>query len=205
MVKFLCLLRQQTVKAFCSKLTRVWRRSLRGTGDESVNGAGYSLACVAGAKRGEGEGEKHERGEREGSVCYKSRCFCYPPTIFSTNPIMSLSIRDQSQVRHFSEWSELNYFVYRKLSSWDAFFKWYQWSSEMKHFYCSFSRSKHDKHRLRAVSHFFTTRSLQQTMISFVWIHKTFYLTTSPWWSQRTEHWPAWDANNESRIALSTG
>ena len=38
---------------------------------------------------------------------------------------MSLSIRDQSQVRGFSAWSELNYFVYRKLSSWDAFFKWY--------------------------------------------------------------------------------
>ena len=38
---------------------------------------------------------------------------------------MSLSIRDQSQVWGFSAWSELNYFVYRKLSSWDAFFKWY--------------------------------------------------------------------------------
>ena len=75
--------------------------------------------------KGEGEGEKHEWAEREGSACYKSRCFCNPPTIFSTNPIMSLSIRDQSQVRGFSAWSELNYFVYRKLSSWDAFFKWY--------------------------------------------------------------------------------
>ena len=49
----------------------------------------------------------HERGEREGSACYKSRCFCNPPTIFSTNPMMSLSIRDQSQVRDFSAWSEL--------------------------------------------------------------------------------------------------
>ena len=45
---------------------------------------------------------------------------------------------------------------------------------------------------------FFTARSLRQTMISFVWIHKTFYLATSAWWSQRTEHWPAWDTNNES-------
>ena len=54
---------------------------------------------MAGQKgEGEGEGEKHERGEREGSACYKSRCFCNPPIIFSTNPIMSLSIRDQSQV-----------------------------------------------------------------------------------------------------------
>ena len=38
---------------------------------------------------------------------------------------MSLSIHDQSQVRGFSAWSELNYFGYRKLSSSDAFFKWY--------------------------------------------------------------------------------
>ena len=37
----------------------------------------------------------------------------------------------------------------------------------MKHFYCSCSRSKHDKNRLRAVSHFFTACSLRQTMISF--------------------------------------
>ena len=27
---------------------------------------------------------------------------------------------------------------------------------EMNHFYCSCSHSKHDKHRLRAASHFFT-------------------------------------------------
>ena len=53
----------------------------------------FLLACVTGAKRGgrgepegegKGEGEKHERGEREGSACYKSRCFCNPPTIFSS-------------------------------------------------------------------------------------------------------------------------
>ena len=30
-------------KAFCSQPTRVWRRSLGGTGGESVNSAGYSL------------------------------------------------------------------------------------------------------------------------------------------------------------------
>ena len=87
------------------------------------------VACVADAKRGgrgggRGEREKSTKeGKREGSACYKSRCFCNPPTIFSTNPIMLLSIRDQSQVQSFSAWSELNYFVYRKLSSSDAFFK----------------------------------------------------------------------------------
>ena len=161
---------------------------------------------------------------------------------------MSLSIRDQSQVRGFSAWSELNYFVYRKLSSWDAFFKWYHNRTKWNIFtvlvacvasvsvrfrskergtrvkdrakngekvkerggggscftsraaktenpvprsffapkpngnacyasYCFCSRSKHDKQRLRVVSYFFTARDLRQKMISFVWIHKTFYLT----------------------------
>ena len=42
-VKIPCLLRQQTGMAFCSPLTRVWRRSLGGTGGESMNSAGYSL------------------------------------------------------------------------------------------------------------------------------------------------------------------
>ena len=75
----------------------------------------HILACVAGAKRGgRGGGRK---GKGKGAPAIKGRCFCNPPTIFSTNPIMSLSIRGQSQVRGFSAWSELNYFVYRKLSS----------------------------------------------------------------------------------------
>ena len=43
-VKFLCLLRQQTGKAFCSQLTQVWRRSCGGAGGESVNSAGYLLS-----------------------------------------------------------------------------------------------------------------------------------------------------------------
>ena len=37
------------------------------------------IACVEGAKRG---GAREKRGKREGSACYKSRCFCIPPTIF---------------------------------------------------------------------------------------------------------------------------
>ena len=113
-------------------------------------------------KKGRGGGEKHKRGEREGSACYKSRCFCNPPTIFSTNPIMSLSIRDQSQVRGFSAWSELNYFVYRKLSSWDAFFKWYH--NRVKwNIFTVLAPAANTTNRLRPVSHFFTARSLRQT------------------------------------------
>ena len=41
------------------------------------------LACVAGAKRGGGGRKARKRGkgrEPEGSACYKSRCFCHPPT-----------------------------------------------------------------------------------------------------------------------------
>ena len=46
------------------------------------------LACVEDAKRGGGGGrENRAKGKREGSACYKSRCFCIPPTIFSTNAI----------------------------------------------------------------------------------------------------------------------
>ena len=78
------------------------------------------------AQKGEGGGgrerEKSAKEEkRERSASFKRRCFCIPPSIFWTNP----TIRDQSQVRRLSAWSELNYFVYRKLSSRDAFFKWY--------------------------------------------------------------------------------
>ena len=81
---------------------------------------------------------------------------------------MSLSIRDQSQVRGFSAWSEFNYFVYRKLSSWDAFFKWYhnraKWNiftvlapaanttnvdyEQSLTFYCSQSTANNDQFRV---------------------------------------------------------
>ena len=68
------------------------------------------------------KGKSAKEAKREGSTCYKHQCFCIPLTIFWQ---CQLSIRDQSQVGGFSAWSELNYFVYRKLSSQDAFFKWY--------------------------------------------------------------------------------
>ena len=48
------------------------------------------IASVADAKRGGGRGEgvggEREKSvkeeKREGSACFKSRCFCIPPTIF---------------------------------------------------------------------------------------------------------------------------
>jgi len=44
----------------------------------------WVIACVAGMKReGGGEREKYAKaGKRKGSACYKSGCFCIPPTIF---------------------------------------------------------------------------------------------------------------------------
>ena len=163
------------------------------------------LACMAGTKRGGGAGgRKHERGEREASACYQSRCFCNPPTIFSTNPIMSLSIRDQSQVRGFSAWSELNYFIYQKLSSSDAFFKWYH------------NQAKWNIFTVLAPAANSTNIDYEQSLIFLLlavydkqWSVSCEYTRPfilqphqAPWWSQRTEHWPAWDANNESKGEL---
>ena len=49
------------------------------------------LACVAGAKRGGGEGR--EKGKREGSACSKSLCFCITPTNFLVIRLRLLSIK----------------------------------------------------------------------------------------------------------------
>ena len=159
-----------------------------------------------GRERGRERGREKstKEGKRKGKACYKSRCFCNPPTIFSTNPIMSLSIRDQSQVRGFSAWSELNYFVYRKLSSWDAFFKWYH------------NRAKWNIFTVLAPAANTTNIDYEQSLIFLLlavydkqWSVSCEYTRPfilqphqAPWWSQRTEHWPAWDANNESKGEL---
>ena len=92
---------------------------------KDIWGPSFLVVCVACTKKEGGGGrEKSTKvGKREGSACYKSQCFCIPPTIFWTNPIMSLSIRDQSQVRVFSAWPKLYYFVCQKLLR--RFFKWY--------------------------------------------------------------------------------
>ena len=38
--------------------------------------------------RGRGKEESVKEGKREGSACYKSRCFYIPPTYFLTYPIL---------------------------------------------------------------------------------------------------------------------
>ena len=48
---------------------------------------------------------------KKGGGGRKARCFCIPPTIFSTYPIMSAVNTDQSKVGGISAWSELNYFA----------------------------------------------------------------------------------------------
>ena len=41
-------------------------------------------------KKGKGREKSAKEGKREGRACYKSRCFCIPPTVFWTNrPITS--------------------------------------------------------------------------------------------------------------------
>ena len=73
----------------------------------------------------------------------------------------------------------------------------------MKHFYCSCSRSKRDKHIDYEQSLIFSllvvygkhwSVSCEYTRPFILQPHQ------APWWSQRTEHWPAWDANNESKL-----
>ena len=115
---------------------------------------------------------------------------------------MSLSLRDQSQVQGFSAWSKLNYFVYRKLSSWDAFFKWYH------------NRAKWNIFTVLAPAANTTNIDYEQSLIFLLlavydkqWSVSCEYTRPfilqphqAPWWSQRTEHWPAWDTNNESQF-----
>ena len=48
------------------------------------------IACVADAKRGGGEGEKRESGEKgRERLLRRGWCICIAPTIFSTKPITS--------------------------------------------------------------------------------------------------------------------
>ena len=119
---------------------------------------------------------------------------------------MPLSIRDQSQVRGFSAWSELNYIVYRKLSSWDAFFKWYHNRAKWNIFTVlvpAANTTKIDYEQsliflLLAVYDKQWSVSCEYTRPFILQPHQ------APWWSQRTEHWPAWDANNESNVQVNS-
>ena len=88
------------------------------------------LVCVAGAKsgagrRGGGGGRKaRKRGKGKGAPAIRAGC-CIPVHQPFSELIREcqLSICDQSQVGGFSAWSEVNHFVYRKLSSRDTFFQ----------------------------------------------------------------------------------
>ena len=71
--------------SFCSqhhtlKSTTVWMFSLV---------VWWSLRGGRKKGRGRGRGKRAKEGKSKGSACYKSRCFCIPPTIFWTNPIKS--------------------------------------------------------------------------------------------------------------------
>ena len=87
-----------------------------------------AFSTLFGRRKREGERGREKStkvGKREGSAFYKSWCFCIAPTINFSELLRQhqLSVHDLSQLGGFSPWSDLNYFVYRKLSSRDAFFQ----------------------------------------------------------------------------------
>ena len=123
-------------------------------------------------KKGRERGREQSTKEGKGSACYKSRCFCNPPTIFSTNPIMSLSIRDQAQVRGFSAWSELTLFtgncqvetlfqsdiIIERNETFLLFLlpqqtRQTQTTSSLSFFYCSQSTANNDQFRVNTQDH----------------------------------------------------
>ena len=69
----------------------------------------------------------------------------------------------------------LNYFVYGKVSSRDAFFQVISWSREIKHFTVLAPAANTTNIDYEQPLLFFTARSLRQAMIIFVWIHKNLW------------------------------
>ena len=59
----------------------------------------------------------------KGAPAIRAGVFVFHPPIYPLIRWCQLSVRDQSQIGRLSAWSELNYFVYRKLSSRAAFFQ----------------------------------------------------------------------------------
>ena len=69
----------------CKKGTgRGWEKSAKSAGN-----SGRSRPSEKGGGDPRAPPLEPPLGKREGSACYKSRCFCIPPTIFRTNPITS--------------------------------------------------------------------------------------------------------------------
>ena len=85
----------------------------RVAGGEKGKGRGKGKGKGKGKREGGGERGRGGKGNWEG---YKSPCLCIPPTNFLTNPITST-------IKTWRAWSKLDYFLYRKSSSRDAFFK----------------------------------------------------------------------------------
>ena len=104
---------------------------------------------MAGAKRG-GGGEKSVKKKTEGRACYKSQCFCIPPINFHTNPMTTT------------------------VNTWPITSKGALPSMVQIEYYFVYRNEQNTTFLL-----FWLPQQTWHTVISFVWIHKTFGLASS--------------------------
>ena len=157
-------------------------------------------------KRGTGWGELGRKA-RNGGEKGRGRMLEELVFLYSAHHFLNLSdnVNCQYMTNHkwwgISAWSELNYFVYRKLSSRDAFFNWYR------------NRAKQNVFTVLAPAANTTNIDYEQSLFSYcsqseannIWsvsceLTKSLFLPHQTKWSQRTDQSPAWDPNNERRI-----
>ena len=100
---------------------------------------------MPGAKRG-GGGEKSVKKKTEGRACYKSQCFCIPPTNFHTNPMTTT------------------------VNTWPITSKGALPSMVQIEYYFVYRNEQNTTFLL-----FWLPQQTWHTVISFVWIHKTFW------------------------------
>ena len=104
---------------------------------------------MTGAKRG-GGGEKSVKKKTEGRACYKSQCFCIPPINFHTNPMTTT------------------------VNTWPVTSKGALPSMVQIEYYFVYRNEQNTTFLL-----FWLPQQTWHTVISFVWIHKTFGLASS--------------------------
>ena len=142
----------------------------------------FSTLCGRRKREGERGREKSTKaGKRKGSACYKSWCFCIAPTINFSKLLRQhqLSMHDQSQLGGFSPRFDLNITLFTEYCQVETLFSSDIIIERNKTFFTVLAPTANMTNRLQAVSLFFTARSVQQTVINFVWIHMTFGLTSS--------------------------
>ena len=112
--------------------------------------------------RGRGKEKSVKEGKREGSACYKIRCFYIPPTYFLTYPI-PINCQYVTNLKQGASQHGSNYFVYRTLFSSDIIIesnktslllllpqqtRQIQTTSTLSFFHCSQSTTNYDQFRV---------------------------------------------------------